>query len=265
MNITHTYYDCSDADSEEDYWFATEAGWHAAALMVPISLSEERSTMVYFYPIYSPAEFSIDVEIYNGAGKLLGTKNEIVHITSPLKNYEKIDFKALCRTLSLPLDQDYAARIIARPPVGKAIPARIKIGLDLSHDSRHLPCNICTNLQPFNPAMDAKPQTFRWSPVLTNELQPTLWILNSSPAVDYRREAEVVVTFFREKDAATHTLKLTLAANGFQVIYPNADPVLKEFFGNEIGWMTAVANNPYMTTFYFVEHTSGVVGGDHGF
>ena len=264
LHITHTYYDCSNAKTDEDYWFAPEEGWYPASLMVPVSLQETRFTNVYFYPIYSPSTFDIDVEIYNSEGKLLGSQKNFLRIVSPKEVTQTINFKPLCQKLGIDTNQDLAARLIAQAPEGQTIPSRIKIGFDLGHE-KHLPCNICTNLQPFNPALESKPSTFRWSPVLTNERSPSLWLLNSSPKIHYDRQAGVDLTFFREKDSETKTMKIVLPANGFKVIRPNDIPELRDFFEGKIGWMTAVANNPYTTTFYFVEHASGIVGGDHGF
>lgn len=265
INITHTYYDCSKAESEDDYWFITEPGWYPASLMIPVSVKKERYTNVYFYPIYSPAIFDIDVEIYQANGKLLGKKENALHIRSPLKELLVIPIKSICDELEIPIQDHLAARIIAKTTGSNVIPSRIKIGLDIGRDNQHLPCNICTNLQPFNPSLETKPRAFRWSPVLTNEEHPSLWILNSSPAVDYQRESEVEVTFFREKDTETIIRKIKLPPNGFIAIRPNDDAELRNFYNKTIGWMTAVSNNPYTTTFYFVEHASGVVGGDHGF
>lgn len=265
INITHTYYDCSKADSEEDYWFMNEEGWYPASLMVPVSIKDTRYTNIYFYPIYSPSIFDVDVEIYNAAGELLGHKSKALHIEAPLSELLAIDMKKLCDELKISDDQDLGARIIAKTTEGRVIPSRIKIGLDIGKDADHLPCNICTNLQPFNPSLETKPRAFRWSPVLTNERHPYLWILNSSPAVHYKRESEVDVTFYREKDAQTVNKKIILPPNGFIVMRPNEMEELASFFEGTIGWMTAVSNNPYTTTFYFVEHSSGVVGGDHGF
>ena len=39
----------------------------------------------------------------------------------------------------------------------------------------------------------------------------------------------------------------------------------QEFFEGKPGWFSATSTTPHLSTYYFVEHPSGVVGGDHGF
>lgn len=265
MTITHTYYDCSQASSESDYWKPAEKEWFPASLMIPVTIQGNHFTNVYFYPIYSPSTFMVDVEIYDPNGKLLGKKENILTITSPNDVVLRIEMKALCQELGIPAQSALGARIIARAPEGKRIPARIKIGLDLGNSQIELPCNICTNLQPFNPSVEGKPKSFRWAPILADQPLCAIWIINSSPRIDYHQSAEIDLTFFRESDAATLTRKVTLAPHGLKVIQVPHDEELAKFFGGGIGWFTATTTNPYTTTFYFADHPSGIVGGDHGF
>lgn len=264
LAITHTYYDTTDAKTDSDYWRPTEPGWHAASLMVPVSIAEGHFTNVYFYPIYSPSAFAIDVEIYTGEGKHLGSKPAVLEITSPGKEVQQIDMQKVCSDLHIPLQPYLAARLIARP-LSSRLPARIKLGLDIGREPVRLPCNICNNLQPFNPALEAKPKSFRWSPLLADQPYASLWIMNSSPQTDYSRTAEVKLTFFRETDAQTLIRTFTLPPHGFRVLLAQDDPELQQFLGKSIGWMTAETTNPYTSTYYFAENPTGIVGGDHGF
>ncbi|MCE5316323.1 MAG: hypothetical protein LLG04_03040, partial [Parachlamydia sp.] len=242
LAITHTYYDTSDAKTDSDYWRTSEPGWHDASLMVPVSIADGHFTNVYFYPIYSPSTFAIDVEIYNGDGKLLDTKESVLEITSPGKGVQKIDMQKVCS--GIPVEPFLAARLIARPLGSSRLPARIKLGLDIGREPVRLPCNICTNLQPFNPALEAKPKSFRWSPLLADQPYASLWIMNSSPQTDYKRTAEVKLTFFRETDAQTLTRTFTLPPHGFRVLLAQDDSELQNFLGKSIGWMTAETTNP---------------------
>lgn len=264
MTITHTYYDCSDAKSESDYWRSPEPQWHPATLMIPVTIQENHFTKVYFYPIYSPSNIVIDVEMYNQKGKLLGKKDACA-ILKPGGSYQSIPFKKICKELGIDDNQDLAARIIAHTQDQSRIPSRIKLGLDLGIETRQMPCNICTNLQPFNPALETKPTSFRWAPILADRKKSSAWIMNSAPHVDYTRQAEVELTFFREKDTQTIKRQLILPPHGFYVIHLEDDRELSEFFDGVIGWFTAITNNPYTTTYYFSEDSSGVMGGDHGF
>lgn len=265
LTITHTYYDCSEAMSESDYWRPAEPGWHPATLMIPVSIKNDRFTNVYFYPIYSPSKVAIDVEIYNQEGHLLGKKEHYLFLQLNGGKYQSIPFKEICQELGIEKNQDLSARLIAHTDDGSRIPARIKLGLDLGSQKLKMPCNICTNLQPFNPSLEQKPTSFRWAPILADCANATVWIMNSSPHVEYTRPAEIHLTFFREKDTQTLQRKIILPPHGFQVIHSEEDHELNLFLEGTIGWFTAVTSNPYTTTYYFTESRAGVVGGDHGF
>jgi len=265
ITITHTYYDCSAATSESDYWRQSEPQWYPASLMVPVTISGEHFTNIYFYPIYSPSEFPIDMELYNAQGKLLGSKQNLLLIKSPGGEYYQLPVKDIAKELNIPLETTLAARIIAREKNGKRIPSRIKMGLDMGYKLEHMPCNICTNLQPFNPPLDTKPKSFKWSPILADQPGSTFWVMNSAPNIEYQKIDTVQLTFFREKDAAMIERNVIVQAHGFVVIDVNHDEELMEFFGGEVGWVTVVTTNPYTTTWYFTKNESGVVGGDHGF
>ncbi len=265
VTITHTYYDCTQAASQSDYWKKSEPQWHPASLMIPLTITEDHFTNIYFYPIYSPSTFVLDIEIYDDKGKLLGGKREALIIKSPEKGYYQINFKELCQELKIKPERFLAARIIAKEKEGKPIPARIKLGLDLGYKNPQLPCNICTNLQPFNPAVEGKPKSFKWAPILADQPNAYVWIMNSAPHVDYKKDALVELTFFHEQDTSTLVRKVELPPHGFIVISVADDPELKSFFQGNIGWFTATTSNPYTTTYYFAENNSGVIGGDHGF
>lgn len=265
LSITHTYYDCSSAAKDSDYWRPVEEGWNAASLMVPGEVAHDHFTNVYFYPIYSPSTFAIDAELYDAEGKLLGRVDNAAKITAPHLQVHKIPVKALFKDFLPKGTDECALRLIARPIEGSRMPARIKIGFDIGSTNENAPCNICTNLHPFNPALENKPHTFRWSPVLADQPYATLWIMNSSPAIDYKRTADVTVTFYRESDGQTVVRNFTLKPHGFLVMRIDSDEELKSFFQGQVGWMTATSSNPYTTTYYFTESNAGVVGGDHGF
>ncbi len=265
LSITHTYYDTSGSASTSDYWQPSEPKWYDATLMVPLFARNHHFTNIYFYPIYSPSSFDIDIEIYSEEGKCLGSKKRALSLESPFSELKRIELKHLLNELKIPLENPLVARLIAIPSSQSRLPARIKIGLDVGNDPAQMPCNICTNLQPFNPALENKPKSFRWGPVLCDQPEASIWITNSAPQVNYTREAEVELTFFREEDASTCKRMFLLHPHGFRTIYPNEDPELRDFFKNKIGWFTATTTNPYTSTYYFAESSSGIVGGDHGF
>lgn len=260
--ITHTYYDCSDAKKESDYWLPCQPKWHAASLMIPVITKEESFTNIYLYPIYSPSKFSIAIEFFDNQGKLLG-KTEKVEIST--QEFKCLKLKELAEELGIAEQKSLGARIIADPTESDQIPARIKVAFDIGTKKQMLPCNICTNLQPFNPPLETKPKTFRWLPLLADYPGASVWIMNSSPEVEYQKQDQIEITFYRESDEKTIKRKLTLPPHGFFTIRPEEDKEVKTFLESTVGWMTAVSTNPYITTYYFVEHPSGIVGGDHGF
>jgi hypothetical protein len=265
LSITHTYYDTSGADSNSDYWQPAQEGWFDAAVMVPAQVAAQHFTNIYFYPIYSPSSFAIDVEFYDSNGKLVGDKRNALLMEAPFSSLKRIELKALAKELNIDGRLPLCVRLIGRPINNSRLPARVKIGLDVGNDPDQMPCNICTNLHPFNVALENKPKSFRWGPVLCDQPEASIWITNSTPQINYTREAEVDLTFYREDDTATCVRHFSLHPHGFRAIYPNEDPELRDFFKGKVGWFTAVTTNPYTSTYYFAENPAGTLGGDHGF
>lgn len=266
LSITHSYYDCTSAKSESDYWLPTSPEWYPASLQVPVSIQENQFTNIYFYPIYPPSNFLVDVEFYNSSGNCLGKKRTALKIVSPSVEFKCLNMKEICRELGIsPGGEDLTARIITLTEGNNRLPARVKLAIDIGQQAEELPCNICANVHPFNPAYEGKPSTFRWAPLLADQPDSSLWIMNSAPNVEYHRQAELRLSFFREQDTSSIVRDLTLPPHGFLVIRPNSDRELHEFFGGKIGWCTITTTNPYATTYYFAKNPSGVVGGDHGF
>ncbi len=262
MSVTHTYYDCSSAENNNDYWLESDPAWNDASLMVPVKADKDRFTKVYFYPIYSPSHVDIDVELYNASGHRLGVCAEVMKLSSPGPTFGAVDMGSLCAKLDIDTAQPLTARVIAHRHADSSFPARIKLGLDQGHLQGSFPCNICTNLHPYNPSLESKPHCFRWLPIFS---EGVIWLLNSSPAKRYTREAVVDLSFFREQDTQKLERTVTIPAHGFIVIEPAQNMELKAFLQNSIGWCTAKSSNPYLSTYYFVENESGVIGGDHGF
>lgn len=265
MTITHTYYDCTAATSESDYWNYSSEEWYQASLMLPAYVRDKEFTNIYFYPIYSPSKFFIDLEIYNSLGERLGEKKEVLTVESPSEGFHCIDIRKLCKAMHIAVTEPLAIRVMARKIGSERLPARIKLGLDIGAHLQQMPCNICTNLQPYNPSLETKPSTFHWSPVLSDQPKASLWIMSSSPAMQMQHIAQITLTFFREQDSKTIVRQLNLPPHGFIVIRPEEETELQEFFQGTVGWCTVVSSNPYTTTYYLAENPSGVIGGDHGF
>lgn len=262
-SVTHSYYDCTDAVAARDYWHETQPGWHPAALSLPIPPGD-RDTLVRFYPLLSPTELAIDVEVYSASGERLAEHRDVARIAAPSATTTTIALSALADVVPGRDVAPRTARVIARPLPGRRLPARLKIGYDVGRPGA-LPCNICTNLEPFQPWMDGKPGTFRWAPLLADEPRASVWFHNASPAIAYERAAEVEATFHREQDEQTITRRFVVPPNGCVVVATDADDELATFLGDRPGWVVGRSPNPYLNLFYFAESVSGLTGGDHGF
>nr|MBA2728401.1 hypothetical protein [Parachlamydiaceae bacterium] len=166
LAITHTYYDCIAAVSDSDYWQVPDPRWYPAALMVPLRSVDTYFTNLYFYPIYSSSKLAIDVEIYRSDGSLAGHKKSALIVVSPGQELKILKLKDLLEELGIDKQEDLSAKIMATALEESRVPARIKLGLDLGNEHLGLPCNICTNLQPYNPRYEGKRSSFKWAPLL---------------------------------------------------------------------------------------------------
>lgn len=265
MVVTHTYYDCTAATASSNYWHSPREGWEWASLMVPLCAGKGERTKIYFYPIYSPCCFTVDLELYTAAGKLLSREKEIARIEIPGSKFQGINLTGYVRKLGGSPRNFLGARLVLRPEAGTVLPTRVKIAIDIGNDTGALPCNICTSFQPCNKAWEHKTTSFKWAPLLADRIDAEAWIMNSSPAVNYVAVAQITLTFYREQDTATITRTHEIPPNGCLVLRPAVDEELTTFFGGQIGWFTVVTSNPYTTTYYFSRPYEGPVGGDHGF
>ncbi len=265
LAITHSYYDCTRAGAKSDYWYAHSDDYYIASLMLPLCAKDQEQTKFYFYPIYSPSSFTVDLEIYDAKGKKLASLEHVLHVRSPGSTFEFLDAAAIARQLEISDHFPLNARLIARPDGDSLLPARIKLALDIGGDTTHLPCNICTNLQPYNPSWETKKHAFKWAPILSDRADCEVWIMNSSPKVNYTETAEMTLRFYREQDDTVIERHCAIPPFGSVVIRPHIDQELDAFFENKIGWLTVLSSNPYTTTYYFSRPQNGIVGGDHGF
>ncbi len=265
LSITHSYYDCSQATDASDYWANTEEGYYPATLMLPLRIDNDYFTTLTFYPILSPSALTFTVEILNAEGTLLGRKEEVVNFQQANGEYVVLSLNTVCKELNISHNDRLAMRLLVKSKDGSPIPARIKVALDIGKTSHALPCNICTNLIPYNPQLEKKPKSFRWLPLLTDRLGSSAWILDSTPKEKSTVSSTCELTFYRESDESVIVRHCTISPHGFLVIFPEEDLELKEFLNGQIGWITIQTNNPYLSLFYFSENASGSIGGDHGF
>ncbi|CRX37777.1 hypothetical protein [Estrella lausannensis] len=260
--LTHTYYDSSHSSSPKDYWLPEEEAWHPAALMLPILVGNQWTNSISFYPIYSPAPFEIEAQLFDSNGVAVLDKSLFFQHRNE-SSFARVDLAPLTRALENSSSQVYGLRLTARQSGDKPIPARVKVALNIGKRGK-LPCNICTNLQPYVPAWETKKRAFRWAPLLFDQQGAKTIVMHSSPLKDFQEKTVLHATFYREKDEAVLIKQIELEPHSFH-IFDTQDEELKTFFEGTIGWATFESTNPYLTTYSFVFHPAGTVGGDHGY
>lgn len=260
LSVTHTYYDLVQNNEDRDYWVAPHSSFHPATLALPLKPLAYYKTLIYFYPIYSPKPFCIDLEVYDVKGnKISELYNVFQQELTPL--FKSIDPASFFSHLNP--NESYILRMIAKGSAGDAIPARIKIGYDVGFKNSGFSCNICTNFNPANSSLDQKKKTFKWAPLLPNRIKGSIWCLNDAPKKNYSQNASVKVTFFRDTDSKVKIEHYVIPPHGALEI--RADQERDAFLHSETGWCTFESDNPFISTYYFSEHPSKMIGGDHGF
>lgn len=253
--VTHTYYDCSAATKESDYWPEYQEDWYQESLMIPL-LGNTHTTSIDLYPIFSPSHFFLNLEIFNASGKLIKTIPHFYEIKAP---FEK--FQTLFLDQYVTDEKPYGARISAEA-IDK-MPARIKIAFNIGLKNKGIPCNICTNLQPFVPAFQNKKSSFKWAPFIADQPKPSLFLMNSCPKKVWEESAQVGINFYRKQDGECLKRNAEIPPQG--LLHILLDDELKLFFGSSPGWVTVISSNPYLTLYYLNENPSGIIGGDHGY
>lgn len=259
MILTHTYYDSTECDAPQDFWLKQGESWYSAALMLPLR-GKDFENSISIYPIYSPSPFKLAAEIYDMQGTLL-SRTENFFLQDKDSIFQRISLNPLID--KLPKQDFYSLRLSAEESSLKPIPTRIKIAINIG-SPENLPCNICTNLQPYYPEWESKKRSFRWLPLLFDQKGAKTFIMNSSPLKNYQESVLVRITLYREKDDAILKREVQIPPNGF-IVLSEDDEELKDFLQGNIGWAIIESENPYLITYYFVFHPSGTVGGDHGY
>ncbi|CDR32978.1 hypothetical protein [Criblamydia sequanensis] len=264
-SITHSYYDCTTATSKKDYWLDSEEKWHDASLILPLLIEDDLETTLSFYPIYTPSQFSIDAEIYTLNGTLIG-KGKLFENLESESQFKRFPMKNFVRNfLGKDPIEPLSIRLIATKTGKDPIPSRIKIALDVTQKKEILGCNICTNLQPFNPDFEKKNKSFRWAPLVFDTPHFCLFIMNSSPEKDYKKSDKILLQFYRESDLEILRKEIEIPPHGAFLIDTTKSEDLEAFFQGKTGWVTVESGNPYLVTYYLALHPSGAVGGDHGY
>lgn len=267
-SITHSYYDSSAVADQGAYWARRDDSLNDSSIFVPYFSEGDEYTDLVFYPIYSPSSFSVDLVFYDGYGKVLGERKEWKRLESSPDALETV---SLAKVVADSLPPALRARvrginIVKNWHDRERIPTRLKFGLNvgLAHHALDLPTNICFNSELGNPAVLKKPRTFKWSPIL-NHGRSVVVVTNSSTRRVHDTPALLQLAFFRERDDLSLERTVMLPPFGQLRLDIQRDAELKDFLGDETGWVTIVSDNPVIKAWYFDFGDSGVVGGDHCF
>ena len=263
LSFTHSYYDCTSCIGESDFWNRISEQYHDSSAYVPLFVSDGFYTDLVIYPIFSPSDFSIKIDLHDKKGNKIYENNDYLKIKGNEGHLKKIQFNEIIDDLGLDKQQNYSAHIITTHK-DKQIPSRVKFGLDvgISGYKSKLPCNICFNAQLSNFNLENKPGSYHWSPIFKNG-NCVVTLGNFSPIINYNKGADIELQFFRKKDSSSISRNIHIGPNCEERI-SITDNDLAEFF-DEDGWMTIKANNPWILGYYFNFHLSGAVAGDHFF
>lgn len=265
IQIAHTYTDISEETLESNSDRIAEYGFHASSLMIPVSIEGDCFTNICLYPNYSPLEFELNIELYSSSGKLLGYAPKVQRKLSPEGGFQAIELKSICLQLNINPNQSLGAKIIAVPLSKSKLPAQIMLALDYGVTIDGLPCNINKDMALYNHRKSQIEHSFHWAPILADQEDSMVWLVNSASDKNYTQEADIAITCYREQDTLTLHRDYRVAANGVTCLRLNEDLELLAFFEGQIGWYTTISANPNVTSYYINKSNSGVIGGNHDF
>lgn len=263
ISFTHSYYDCTDCIGKSDFWNRVNEKYYDSSAYVPIFTSGNFYTDLIIYPIFSPSNYTIKIDLHDQFGNKIYENNNYLTVKGSDGKLQRIRFKDIISNSKLNNQDNYSAHVISTFE-DKKIPARVKFGLDvgISGFKSKLPCNICFNAQLSNFNLENKPGSFHWSPIFKDD-DCVITIGNFSPIINYAKDANIELQFFRKKDSFSISRNICLKPNCEKRIRLD-DKQLKEFFDDD-GWLTIKADNPWILGYYFNFHPSGSVAGDHFF
>lgn len=265
LSITHTYYDNSDNTAESAYWEnKNEDIIHDASVFVPLFIEGDFYTHFKLYPIYSPSNHTIDILLLDAQGNTLKTLKEYKIVTEEFSDFVEIKFEDIVDEVALSRHEVKGAMLIKNWKDKSRIPTRLKYGLNVGmyNAKFDLPTNICFGSQISNVKLLDKKGTFKWLPLLNQGTSQAV-IENSSFVRNYKREANIIVTFHRKNNDEVIERQYTIPANG--QIRLEVDDELVRFSPTDALWLTIRADNPFVKAWYFSFNESGIIGGDHSF
>jgi len=267
VSITHTFYDSSSIKTDSAYLNNPNPELHDSYIFVPLFLENDLYTHVVYYPIYSPSAYLMSIYFYDEPGNCLKKVEEWKSFSETDNLFFTLDINQIVKEN---FQSEEITRVkgmlIANSWNNKGIPTRIKYGLNVGINNRpfNLPTNICFAPEISNPKILNKPGTFKWAPMLNNSGSEIV-ITNCGPNKTYTKPANITIEFYRERDNEIISECISLLPHAQYHIHSKFND-LKEFFGDDTGWITISSDNPFVNAWYFdFNYETGVVAGDHSF
>ena len=264
VSITHTFYDSTSIDTDDAYISAPPENLYHSSKLLPFFGTNGAYTQLVLYPCSSPSSFNLNLHYFDNSGLQIGDVRVGENIKNTKGLYEIFDFGKIAEANGIFVNNIASVKFISE--FTNKIPSRLKMGLNVGVKGKQnqLPCNICFAPDVADEKKLVKPSTFRWLP-LVNKGNSTVVITNSGTEKIYERTAQVKVSFFRSRDDKCLVRDISIGPNKVHVIALDSDDELRIFLGDDIGWVSALADNGFVESWYFDICESGSVAADHGF
>lgn len=254
----HSYYDMSHV---EEYWDDARP----STRIYPFFGAFENK--VRMYPIMSPGELMVSVEICNGSGKSLGTV-EAGTLKNPGSDY--IDFSVDQGAEEIGIDRDSISSFVVKAePVSGNTPTRVNHQLVYCDRSEGSPLAASVNVSLVNPNIfqpkNKKGLTWGQATVGT-DIATTLGIVRNFPEGDteqvqvcfYSEDGEVMMREYELPPAGAIVLDVADAVSGHVDAGPNSEP-------RNI-WYEVRSERPDISAFVASRHSStGHCTGEHSY
>lgn len=265
-SITHSYYDCSPLTDEGAYWKRATDEMYDSSIFAPVFMDKDRTTEIVFYPIYSPSDYTIDLDFLDIGGKSIKKLKSFKTLNQKQNELFRLNFNDIASDENIPAEQVKAVFISKSWPGSDMIPNRLKFGLNVSTGKSYdvLSSNICFNSELGIPKTLQKVGTRKWAPII-NSGESVIVINNTTTLKTYDRSANINYKIFRTSDNSYIERNIVIPPMGQERINTVEDSEVRDFIGGQPGWIYIESDNPFANAWYFNFGTSGVVAADHSF
>jgi hypothetical protein len=251
FSANHSYYDCSGF---EEYW--PEPGRSTRTY----PFFKDLSNRVRMYPIMSPSELALAVEIRDEAGAPLATLNA-GRVVSPGVHPIDVEIGALAREAGVDVDRIGSFVVIADTLDGR-MPTRVNH--QLVYGSGRLEASINVSLTNSNVFVPPNKSGFTWGQVPAGrDLSSRFGIVANTLNGD---AADVDVTIYGEQGMVVEFRKRLPSGGAIQCDPDDLGLTRPDSGDPEYLWVVARSSRPDISLFTATRHrTTGHCAGDHGF